>query len=73
MKEEFTYFGEAWNFFKRFYEIREDDACWDAVVAAGGEIMRQYDPPLCGAVVGAITEELEKKSRGIQKMKQNAT
>ena len=23
MKEEFAYFGEAWNFFKRFYEVKE--------------------------------------------------
>ena len=29
MKEEFAYFGEAWNFFKRFYEVQEDDSFWD--------------------------------------------
>lgn len=46
MHEEFAYFGGAWNYFKKFYEVREDDAYWDAVVAAGGEIMRQHDPPL---------------------------
>lgn len=32
MKEEFAYFGEAWNFFKRFYEVKESTYYWDSVV-----------------------------------------
>lgn len=73
MKEEFAYFGEAWNFFKRFYEVQEDDSFWDSVVEEAGAIIRRYDSTLCKMVVLAIVDELERKRKGIQKMPQNAT
>lgn len=73
MREEFTYFGEAWNFFKRFYEVREDDAYWNAVVQQAGEILKQHDSPLCKAVMLAIIDELEGRYREMRKMPQNDT
>lgn len=63
MKEEFAYFGEAWNFFKKFYKVQESEDYWDSVVADAGEIMRRHDSPLCKAVVLAIIDELERKRK----------
>lgn len=73
MQEEFAYFGEIWNFFKKFYEVQEDDAYWDTMVTEGEEIMRRHDSPLCKAVVAAVIEELDRKYREIRRMRQNAT
>ncbi len=61
MKEEFVYFGEAWNFFKKFYEVQENDSYWDALTAEAGKILQRHDSPLCKAVVLAIIDELERK------------
>lgn len=62
MKTEFAYFGEAWNFFKKFYETSGADEYWDAVVQEAGSIVQKYDDcPLCKAVVLAIIDELERK------------
>lgn len=63
MKTEFAYFGEAWNFFKKFYDTSDEDAYWDAVVQEGGAIILKYDCPLCKAVILAIIDELERKHR----------
>ncbi len=63
MKEEFAYFGEAWKFFKRFYEVKESTYYWDSVVAEAGDLMRWYNCPLCKEVVLAIVDELERKYR----------
>ena len=67
MKTEFSYFGEAWNFFKKFYETSEADEYWDAVVQEAGAIVQKYDCPLCKAVVLAIIDELERKHRAGRK------
>lgn len=63
MKEEFIYFGEAWNFFKKFYEVREDDSYWDELVTEAGDIIRRHDSLLCKAIVLAIIDELERRCR----------
>ena len=33
MAIEFKYFGDVWNFFKKYYFVSLDAAYWDAVVA----------------------------------------
>ena len=63
MREEFSYFGEAWNFFKKFYEVKESIYYWDSVVEEAGDLMRRYNSPLCKEVVLAIVDELDRKYR----------
>ena len=63
MKTEFAYFGEAWNFFKRFYEVQDTERYWDEVVQEAGQIIEKYNQPLCKAVVLAILDELDRKYR----------
>ena len=63
MKEEFAYFVEAWNFFKRFYEVKESSYYWTSVVDEAGDLMRRYNCPLCRGVVLAIVDELDRKYR----------
>ena len=63
MREEFAYFGEAWNFFKKFYEVKESICYWDSVVEEAGDLMRRYNCPLCKEVVLAIVDELDRKYR----------
>ena len=63
MKTEFSYFSEAWNFFKKFYETSESDEYWDAVVQEAGAIVQKYDSPLCKTVILGIIDELERKHK----------
>lgn len=64
MKAEFAYFGEAWNLFKKFYEIQDGDSYWDSLVTEAGLIIKKYgSEPLCKAVVLAIVDELDRKFR----------
>lgn len=63
MKTEFSYFGEVWSFFKKFYEVQEDDYYWNLVVKEAERIVEKYNRPLCKALVLAVLNELERKSR----------
>ena len=73
MREEFAYFGEAWNFFKKFYDVQDTDHYWDCVVQAAAEIMKRHDSPLCKAIVLAILDELEDKCREARKRSKDNT
>ena len=61
MKTEFAYFGEAWTFFKKYYDVRNDNEYWDSMIAESITIMKKYNCPLCNAIILAIIEELERK------------
>lgn len=67
MKVEFSYFGDVWNFFKKYYEVRPDDDYWDAVVSEGGAIVQKYSNlPLCKDLVLAVIDELGRKEKAMR-------
>ncbi len=62
MKTEFSYFGEVWTFFKKYYEVRQSDD-WEVVVADAAAINQKYHCPLCKDLILAILDELERRSK----------
>lgn len=69
MEIEFTYFAQAWNFFKKFYDVQDNEQYWDAVVQEAGQIIENYNYPLCKAVILAIIDELDRKYKAKYKRK----
>ncbi len=69
MKTEFSYFGEVWTFFKKYYCVESTEEFWEAVMADAAAINEKYRCSLCKDLILAVLNELERKS----KMKQNAT
>lgn len=70
MAMEFKYFGDVWNFFKKYYFVSLDAAYWDAVVAEAREIVRRYEEqPLCTALIKAILDELDRKGQALKEAK----
>ncbi len=63
MKTEFAYFGEVWTFFKKYYDVRQDDEYWEAVVAEAGAINQKYHCELCKDLILAVVDELDRKGR----------
>lgn len=61
MRIEFAFFGEVWNFFKKFYYARADDSYWEAVVNEALAINEKYNSQLCKDLLVAVEKELQRK------------
>lgn len=61
MKIEFDFFRDVWNYFKKFYEVRDDESYWEAAVNEAAEINEKYNCQLCKALLIAVAEELQRK------------
>ena len=67
-------FTDAWKFYKKYADVQQSDEYWEAVVDEYGQIAKKYDnAKLAIALLLAAIDELERKSKEIQKMPQNAT
>lgn len=63
MKTEFSYFGEVWTFFKKYYDVQQSDEYWQAVVEEAGAINQKYQCALCKDLILAVMDELERKGK----------
>lgn len=64
MKTEFAYFGEVWTFFKKYYDVQqENDDYWAAVVEEASAINQKYNCELCKDLILAVIDELERKGK----------
>lgn len=64
MKTEFAYFGEVWTFFKKYYDVQqENDDYWAAVVEEASAINQKYNCELCKDLILAVLDELERKGK----------
>lgn len=67
-------FTDAWKFYKKYADVQQSDEYWEAVVDESGQIAKKYDnAKLAIALILAAIDELERKSKEIQKMPQNDT
>lgn len=60
MELEKQIFNEVWFFFKKYYNVREDDAFWAGVIRAADEIMEKYNDELATNLLLAIVGHLER-------------
>ena len=65
MKKEFGFFRDAWDFFKRHYDVQGDDEYWAAVVDESAAINEKYSCELCRDLLIAITKELNRKGKAL--------
>ena len=64
MKTEFAYFGEVWTFFKKYYDVQqENDDYWAAVVEEASAINQKYNCERCKDLILAVLDELERKGK----------
>lgn len=61
MKTEFTYFGEVWKLFKKYYDVQQEPAYWDALLEDASAINQRYNCELCKDLLMAVMNELERK------------
>ena len=74
LKAVYGMFTDAWKFYKKYADVQQSDEYWEAVVDESGQIAKKYDnAKLAIALILAAIDELERKSKEIQKMPQNAT
>lgn len=74
LKAVYGMFTDAWKFYKKYADVQQSDEYWEAVVDESGQIAKKYDnAKLAIALILAAIEELERKSKDIQKMPQNTT
>ena len=74
LKKVYGMFTDAWKFYKKYADVQQSDEYWESVVNEYGQIAKKYDnAKLAIALLLAAIDELERKSKEIQKMPQNAT
>lgn len=60
-------YKDVWNFHKKYADVKEDDAYWEAVVNESGLITKQYNEcNFVRALVLAVVEELERIYKGLR-------
>lgn len=74
LKKVYGMFTDAWKFYKKYADVQQSDEYWEAVVDESGQIAKKYgNAKFAIALILAAVEELERKSKEIQKMPQNDT
>ena len=67
-------FTDCWRFYKKYADVQQSDEYWESVVDESGQIAKKYDnAKLAIALLLAAIDELERKSKEIQKMPQKDT
>lgn len=74
LKKVYGMFTDAWKFYKKYADVQQSDEYWEAAVDESGQLAKKYDnAKLAIALLLAAIDELERKSKEIQKMPQNDT
>lgn len=59
---EFQIFTDVWNFFKKFYEVEDDDAFWDELIEESNQIAVKYgNNKFANDLLIATIKELERR------------
>ena len=63
-------YKDVWNFHKKYADVKEDDAYWEAVVNESNQIAKQYDE--CKFVINLLLAVIDELKRIYKEMKNNA-
>ena len=67
-------FTDAWKFYKKYADVQQSDEYWKVLIAEADIIAKKYqNNKVCRDLIIAVMSELERKSKEMQKMPQNAT
>ena len=62
MQKEFIFFGECWQFFKKYYHIGTADEEWEVCTKDAEMIVEKHQNQLCECIIQDILDELERRS-----------
>lgn len=71
MKAEFSFFGEVWTLFKKYYIVQNTDEYWETLIAESDRINRKYNSELCKDLLLAVINELERRAKGNRREKRD--
>lgn len=64
---EFQIFADVWNFFKRYYQVQDDDIYWDKAIEESNEIAVKYgNNKFANDLLIAVIKEMERKLKAKQ-------
>lgn len=58
---EFQVFTDVWNFFKRYYQVRDDGNFWNRVIEESNQIAVKYDNKFANDLLISVIKEMERK------------
>lgn len=74
LKKVYGMFTDVWKFYKKYADVQQKDKYWESLIAEADAIAKKYqNNKLCRDLILSAMSELERKSKEIQKMSQNAT
>lgn len=69
---EFQIFTDVWNFFKKFYEVEDDDTYWDKTIEESDQIAKKYGNKFANDLLISVIKEMERRLKNL-KVEQNIT
>lgn len=64
---EFKIFTDVWNFFKRYYQVRDDDNFWNRVIEESNQIAVKYGHnKFANDLLIAVIKEMERRLRNLK-------
>ena len=61
-------FTDAWKFYKKYADVRDEDSYWENVIDESDELSKKYNnEKLAIALILAIIEEFERKAKELRK------
>lgn len=63
MQTEFSFFGEAWQLFKKYYDVQQSDEYWENLLSEASEIDKRHNSQLCRDIIISILNELDFRAR----------
>lgn len=70
---EFKIFTDVWNFFKRYYQVQDDDTYWDKLIEESNQIAVKYgNNKFANDLLIATIREMERRLKNL-KVEQDIT
>lgn len=63
LQEAYKDFTSVWLFYRKYFDVSDSDAYWEAVIQEANVLYNTTKTPLIRALLGVVTTELERKMR----------
>lgn len=63
LKKVYDMFTDTWRFYKKNADIENTDKYWENVIAESEQISKKYNSKFANALILAVLDELERKSK----------
>lgn len=70
LKQKYDMFTDCWKFYKKYADVKEDDAYWEAVVNESNEISKKYGE--CKFIINLVLAVIDELERIYKEMRANA-